>query len=168
MSAPSPDDELVARARTGDRGAFEELLRGHDRRVRGLAFRLVTDRSAMDEVTHAAYLEAHRGLDRLRPGRDFGDWLYRIAYNSCVDWLRRTDGRANPPPAASGGSASEVVRAALAALPVNQRAAVVLVDAEGFEPRHAAKVLGVAPRTLASRLDRARAALHRVIGEELT
>jgi len=180
VSVRSPDDELVARARTGDRDAFDELLRRHDTRVRGLAYRLLTDGAAMDEVARAAYIEAHRGLDRLRPGRDFGDWLYRIAYNTCVDWLRRTaPGRANRAPTRSADPAaaarasrsvpaSEVVRAALADLPVNQRATVVLVDAEGFDPTEAARILGIAPRALASRLGRARAALHRVIGEEIT
>lgn len=64
-------------------------------------------------------------------------------------------------------SASETVRAALAGLPTNQRVTVVLVDGEGFDQREAAKILGVAPGTVASRLHRARAALRRILGEEV-
>jgi RNA polymerase sigma-70 factor (ECF subfamily) len=50
---------------------------------------------------------------------------------------------------------------------VDQRVTVVLVDGEGFDHREAAKILGVAPGTVASRLHRARAALRRVLGEEV-
>ena len=64
-------------------------------------------------------------------------------------------------------SASETVRGALADLPVDQRVTVVLVDGEGFDHREAAKILGVAPGTVASRLHRARAALRRILGEEV-
>jgi RNA polymerase sigma-70 factor (ECF subfamily) len=64
-------------------------------------------------------------------------------------------------------SAAETVRAALADLPVEQRVTVVLVDGEGFDHREAARILGVAPGTVASRLHRARAALRRVLGEEV-
>ena len=64
-------------------------------------------------------------------------------------------------------SAAETVRQALSELPVDQRVTVVLVDGEGFDHREAAEILGVAPGTVASRLHRARAALRRVLGEEV-
>ena len=62
-------------------------------------------------------------------------------------------------------TATETVRAALAELPIDQRVTVVLVDGEGFDQKEAAKILGVAPGTIASRLHRARAALRAIIGE---
>jgi RNA polymerase sigma-70 factor (ECF subfamily) len=64
-------------------------------------------------------------------------------------------------------SAAETVRHALAELPVDQRVTLVLVDGVGFDHREAAEILGVAPGTVASRLHRARAALRRVLGEEV-
>lgn len=173
-----PDVELVELARHGDRPAFGELIRRHDDRMRGLAYRLLADRHGMDDALQEAYLKAYRALSRFRPGSDFGTWLYRITYNACIDELRRRK-RApmapdSPVEAESGRpgpervvGASETVRAALADLPVSQRVTVVLVDGEGFDHREAAKILGVAPGTVASRLHRARAALRRILGEEV-
>jgi RNA polymerase sigma-70 factor (ECF subfamily) len=181
MSSPtdrSSDPELVELARRGDRGAFEELLRRHDDRMRGLAYRLLADRHAMDDALQEAYVNAYRGLPRFKSGSDFGTWLYRITYNACIDEIRRRKRRPvadeDAGEAASGQpgpervvSAAETVRAALAELPVSQRVTVVLVDGEGFDHREVAKILGVAPGTVASRLHRARAALRRTLGEEV-
>jgi RNA polymerase sigma-70 factor (ECF subfamily) len=172
------DLELVELARGGDRGAFDTLLRRHDARMRGLAFRLVADRHAMDDVLQEAYLKAYRGLPTFKVGKDFGAWLYRITYNASIDELRRR--KRQPvamvdqvePPSASPGpeqvvSASETVRAALAELPIDQRVTVVLVDGEGFDHGEAAEILGIARGTVASRLHRARAVLRRAVGEEV-
>ena len=167
-STTLPDVELVELARSGDRSAFDELLRRHDTRMRALAFKLMADRHRMDDALQEAYLKAYRALPRFRPGSDFGTWLYRITYNACIDELRKrkrsplsTEDPVDPVSGRPGPervvSASETVRGALADLPVDQRVTVVLVDGEGFDHREAAKILGVAPGTIASRLHRARA-----------
>ncbi|MET0728278.1 MAG: sigma-70 family RNA polymerase sigma factor [Acidimicrobiales bacterium] len=177
-SASLPDVELVELAREGDRGAFDLLLRRHDDRMRGLAYRLVTDRHTMDDVLQEAYLKAFQALHRFRAGSDFGAWLYRITYNACIDELRRrkrspvaSDDPVDPVSERPGPdrivSASEIVRVALRRLPDDQRVTVVLVDGEGYDHREAAEILGVAPGTVASRLHRARSALRRILGEEV-
>src|SRR6187549_3834884 len=66
-----PDVELVEHARSGDRLAFDELLRRHDARMRGLAYKLMADRHRMDDALQEAYLKAYRALPRFRPGSDF-------------------------------------------------------------------------------------------------
>jgi RNA polymerase sigma-70 factor (ECF subfamily) len=173
-----PDVELVELARHGDRPSFDELLRRHDDRLRGLAFRLLADRHAMDDALQEAYLKAYRALDRFKPGSDFGTWLYRITYNCCIDELRRrrraplagpddVDPTSPRPGPEQVVSAAETVRGALADLPIDQRVTVVLVDGEGFDHRAAADILGIAPGTVASRLHRARATLRRILGEEV-
>jgi RNA polymerase sigma-70 factor (ECF subfamily) len=173
-----PDVELVERARSGDRRSFDDLLRRHDDRMRGLAYRLLADRHAMDDALQEAYLKAFKGLHRFKAGSDFGTWLYRVTYNACIDELRKrkrspvtTEDPIDPESGRPGPerevTASETVRTALAGLPVDQRVTVVLVDGEGFDHREAADILGVAPGTVASRLHRARAALRRILGEEV-
>lgn len=168
------DDELLARARTGDHTAFGLLLRRHDAAMRRLAFRLLADASAMDDVLQEAYLRAFRALPGFRQGAQFGSWLYRITYNACIDELRRDRRRplamADPPERATARpsperavTATELVRSALAALPADQRVAVVLVDGEGFDNRSAARILGVPAGTVASRLSRARGQLRRMM-----
>ena len=178
LPARASDPELVELARRGDRGAFGELLRRHDDRMRGLAFRLLADRHAMDDALQEAYVKAYRALDRYKTGSSFSTWLYRITYNACIDELRKrkrtpvaVDDPTDPASARPGPervvSASETVRVALASLPESQRITVVLVDGEGFDHQEVASILGVAPGTVASRLHRARAALRRTLGEEV-
>jgi RNA polymerase sigma-70 factor (ECF subfamily) len=177
-AAPSggTDQRLVRRVLDGDVGAFPELVRRHDERLRALAFKLLAgDRDRMDDVMQEAYVRAYRSLGRFRADAELGTWLYRIVYNACIDELRR--GRRRPEPVdltawdgVGGGtgpegaaSAADEVLRALAALPEDQRLTVVLVDGEGFDHHQAAEILGVAPGTVASRLSRARAAMRRTI-----
>jgi len=161
----------MRRARRGDGRAFEAVLRHYDAGLRALAYRLLEDRDRMDDALQHAYLQAFRALPRFRGDAAPSTWLYRIAYNACLDQLRRT--RTVVPletvrerPAPGPGVVETVqlrrdVAAALAALPPEERAAVLLVDAQGFDYRSAAEILGVPEGTVASRLNRARALLRR-------
>jgi RNA polymerase sigma-70 factor (ECF subfamily) len=159
-----------------DADRFARLVAEHDRSLRRLAFRLLGDREAMDDVLQEAYTKAFRALPRFRGEAAAGTWLYRIVYNACVDQLRRQRRIAELPlePPSSPSTADpeesaerrEALAAALAALAPDQRAAVLLVDVEGFDYPAAAKVLGVRVGTLASRLSRARASLRRALVAE--
>jgi RNA polymerase sigma-70 factor (ECF subfamily) len=166
------DAVTVTRARRGDEAAFAALVRHYDPGLRALAFRLLGDRTRMDDALQEAYVGAYRALPRFRGDASLGTWLYRIAYNACLDELRRT--RDVVPlervrdRAAGGGDPVDglALREALAELPVEDRAAVLLVDAQGFDYRSAAEVLGIPAGTVASRLNRARAALRRALQEQ--
>jgi RNA polymerase sigma-70 factor (ECF subfamily) len=171
------DVALVERARAGERDAFAELVGRHDEGLRALAFRLLDDRDRMDDVLQDAYLKAFRGLPGFRGGSAFGTWLYRIAYNACLDEIERSRRIVLFPLEAADeipGPAPEVAESvsnryrlgrALAGLPPEERAAVLLVDAQGFDYGAAAEVLGVPSGTIASRLNRARALLRQALGE---
>ena len=167
------DAAVVARARRGDRGAFAAVVRHYDAGLRALAYRLLGDRERMDDALQEAYVRAFRGLPRFRGGSSLGTWLYRIAYNACIDEPRQTadvvplelvrerpDRRSG---VAERAAASGDLAAALASLPPAERAAVILVDAQGFDYREAAAVLDVPPGTLASRLNRARGRLRQAL-----
>ena len=169
------DDALLERARGGDHGAFSELMRHYDAGLRALAFRLLGDRSRMDDVLQETYVKAYRGLAKFRGDASARTWIYRIAYNACMDDLRRRP-RAEevpldvaPPTASTAPDPGDHVvlrsglAAALARLPADQRAAVLLVDAEGFDYAAAGRVLNVAEGTVASRVSRARAALRKTL-----
>ncbi len=170
--------EAVERARAGDPAAFAELVRDHDAGLRALAYRLLADRSRMDDVLQEAYLKAYRSLPRFEGGSAVGTWLYRIVYNACIDDLRARDRRPvralaeeatelNPVPGPEDRLGDRWALAdALGRLPEDQRAAVVLVDAQGFDYAAAAEVLGVASGTIASRLSRAHATLRRELGAQ--
>lgn len=173
------DDLVLARARKGEHRAFGEIVRCYDERLRALAFRLLDDRDHMDDVLQEAYVKAYRGLPKFRGTSSLGTWLYRITYNVCMDELRRTSRTAvsegadiEQPSLERGPGEIAVERSALAAalrsLPVDQRAAVLLVDADGLDYAAAAEVLGVRAGTVASRLSRARVVLRRALEENLS
>jgi RNA polymerase sigma-70 factor (ECF subfamily) len=171
--------DVLERARGGDPRAFTEVVRHYDDRLRALAYRLLGDRAAMDDALQDAYVKAFGALPAFREDAGLGTWLHRITYRACVDHLRRegrhrmvgaADGRDVPArgpaaePAATAVARTDLARA-LAALPVDQRVVVLLVDAEGLDYDTAAAVLGVAAGTIASRLSRARAALRNALSE---
>ena len=168
---------VLDRARDGDGNAFIGLVRHHDAGLRALAFRLLGDRDRMDDVLQETYARAFRALPQFRGCSTFGTWLYRIAYNACLDELERSrraslvplhelhdsvDPRADVSDTVS--RRSDLARALRQLAPVD-RAAVLLVDAQGFDYAAAAEVLGVPAGTIASRLNRARIALRRTLGD---
>lgn len=169
------DARTLARARRGDERAFAALVRHYDPGLRGLAFRLLGDRTRMDDALQEAYVKAYRALPGFRGESSPGTWLYRIAYNACLDELKRTRAvvdlesvreRAQPAPdPAETLSTRETLAQAIGALPPEDRAAVLLVDAEGFDYGSAAEVLGIPAGTVASRLSRARRALRQALHE---
>jgi RNA polymerase sigma-70 factor (ECF subfamily) len=173
LTAGGAHRSTLRRARNVDAAAFTSLVELYDESLRRLAFRLLGDRDAMDDVLQEAYVKAFRSLPRFRGGSTLGTWLYRIVYNACLDELRRVRairtvpleldavGEASDPAVAVVGAGE--LADALASLPPEQRAAVLLVDAEGFDYRAAADVLGVEVGTVASRLNRARTSLRRAL-----
>ena len=170
------DSGVVERARAGDHRAFRSLVSHYDQGLRALAYRLLGDAGQMDDVLQDVYVKAYRALASFRGDAGVGTWLYRITYNACMDHLQRTrrldqlpldalSERASPEQdpgdrAVARGS----LAVAVAALSPEQRAVVMLVDAEGFDHAAAAQVLGVAEGTVHSRLFRAHAVLRAHLG----
>ncbi len=175
---PSVDvpPDVVDRARRGDQEAFAAVIRHYDPGLRALAYRLLGDRDLMDDALQEAYVKAFRGLPRFRGRSRLGTWLYRIVYNACLDELKRPGrrrsvpyedvGDAPGPPTDPGEAVARRadLAEALARLAPDERAAVLLVDAQGFDYREAARILDVPEGTVASRLSRARAGLRSHLG----
>ena len=129
-----------------------------------------------------ALLSAHRNAARFRGDAAVTTWLHRIVVNACLDRIRRrqahptvplpdgtaptTTARPVPEPAAPAADhdTALVVRQALAALPAEQRAAIVLVDVQGYPVAEAAEILGVAEGTIKSRCARGRARMALALG----
>ena len=167
-TAPACDLEL-ARARRGDADAFLAIVGQLDHSHRRLAFRLLGDRDRMDDVLQDAYVKAFRALPGFGGRSRLETWLYRIVYNACLDELRRAgarrevpleEWRASGPDRADGVAERLDLEAALASLPAELRAVVLLVDAEELTYDEAAEALGVPAGTIGSRLSRARDALR--------
>ena len=178
MTAVTARDETGGERAPSVDEAFLALVACHDPGLRALAFRLLRDRDRMDDALQESYARAFRGLARFRGESTHATWLYRIVYNVCVEELRRTrrlrlvrlEEAGEPVDLAPEVAETIAVRAglaeALARLAPEDRAAVLLVDAQGFDYRSAAEIVGVAEGTIASRLNRARATLRRALEDE--
>ena len=174
------DCALVAFARAGDRAAFGDLVRRHADGLYAVVVRLCADRDEAEEVTQEAFLRAWRGLPAFRGDAQFFTWLYRIGVNEArrrADGVRRRadvavvsldeqrehasrDRSVQPVDRAERADLRRILDAAIAALPVDQRAALVLRDVEGLSTAQAAAVLGLREAALKSRLHRARELLR--------
>lgn len=175
-------ESLVAEAQAGSSAAFETLYRVHRAGIYTLLRHLVRDPELAADLTQQTFVRAWESLSRLRHPGAFRGWLHRIALNLVRDEAKAGHTRLEVTEAALGsapGSAREgrggganpqaevlsselrkVVQAALAALPAEQRAVVVMHHLEGMSVDEIARVVGVRPGTVMSRLARAREAMR--------
>ena len=172
---------LVARCRGGDLAAFEELYRAHAGRLFSVACRMLGNPADAEDLLQDIFLSAHRKLDGFRGESALGTWLYRLATNHCLDYLRSRAARMNQATQAlddepstgmvgSRGLAEQTVskmdlERALAKLPDGCRAAFVLHDVEGMEHREVAEALGIAEGTSKSQVHKARQRLRALLLE---
>ena len=178
--APVPEHELIARARAGDEDAFARLVLAHADRVYGALRRFGLAAADADEVTQEVFLRAWRGLARFEERAQLSTWLYRIAFNEAQRRLSRRDPPRVEPPLDGEDPLSTIPEAthlgptaraldhefevtleqALAKLPADWRAAVVLRDIEGLSTDQAAAAVGVRQAAFKSRLHRGRMQLR--------
>jgi RNA polymerase sigma-70 factor, ECF subfamily len=75
---------LIERCRTGDDGAFAELVDRYKNLVYGLVYRMIADRSQVDDIAQEVFLKVHRGLPYFRGDARLSTWIYRIVQNVCL------------------------------------------------------------------------------------
>jgi RNA polymerase sigma-70 factor, ECF subfamily len=163
------DDELARAAAAGDRRALEDLLARHMDRVHAICRRVTAHPEDALDATQEALIAISRGIHRYDGRSRFTTWLYRVATNAALDEVRRRKRRPVPaePGFEQGGSGSVEsavsarldVDAALAQLPPDYRAAVVLRDLCDFDYSEIADALGIPMGTVRSRIARGRAAI---------
>lgn len=151
-------------------GPFDELFRRHRDRLWSVAVRTLGNPTDAEDAVQETFVAALRS-GGFRGEAEVGTWLHRILINKCVDRLRRTRPAVAPLPGhgasrdPSGGVTTRlVVDEALAMLPIDQRAAVVLVEIHGWSVAEAAGILGVPAGTVKSRCARGRSRLLGLLG----
>ncbi|CAM5477334.1 RNA polymerase sigma factor SigM [Streptomyces abikoensis] len=171
------DADLLARHVAGDPDAFGEIVRRHRDRLWAVALRTLGDREEAADAVQDALVSAYRAAHTFRGQSAVTTWLHRITVNACLDRARKAASRRTAPlaeterleqliephesaaaPAERGDLHRELLHA-LSTLPPDQRAALVLVDMQGYPVAEAAEVLDVPVGTVKSRCARGRARL---------
>lgn len=153
---------LVREAQRGSSQAIADLYSAHWRRAHRAAYLVVHDSSAAEDIAQDAFLAAVDALDRFDRRRPFAPWLHRIVVNRALDWARREALRrkvGEPDEQAAAVDRSDALDGdlmeALAQLPAEQRAVVVLRHLLEYSPGEIARMLELPRGTVNSRLRRA-------------
>ena len=179
--AVPPDEELVARAREGDRRAFRLLVERHEDDVAATVVAMLGPTGEVDDVVQEAFIRFYQTLDRFRGEAAVSTYLKRIAINRALDALRRRkrflgrfrsrDDETYPVPEPSieedgrveARERARLVHQAIEALPPKHRAVVVLRMIEGYSTEETAEMLDIPYGTVLSRLSRAHAKLKELL-----
>src|SRR5665213_201844 len=89
MDVEADEQKLIRASQNGDADAFEALVRGNQRMIHSLTFRMSGSWSEAEDLAQEAFLQAWRQLDSFRSEARFSSWVYRIAVNQCLNWKKR-------------------------------------------------------------------------------
>ncbi len=173
------DDERawIVKSQQGDLEAFEALIKRYQRMIHSLTFRMTSSVADSEDLAQDAFIQAFQQLGSFRHESKFSSWLYRVAFNTCLNWKKRslrreqahqqwgerlesqTSSTARP----GGDGLKEAVQSALLELHPKQRAAVILTIYEGLNHAEAASILGCSETTISWRLFAARKKLKRTL-----
>jgi RNA polymerase sigma factor (sigma-70 family) len=177
---PLDEAELVERARKGDTGAYEELVRMHQAGAHRAAFVVAGDAADAEDAAQSAFIKAFYALDRFRGDAPFRPWLLRIVTNEALNRRRssarrravaerlakgrpRVDAAPSPEDAALSTERSRAVLAALGRLRDRDRLLISYRYFLGLTEAEMAETLGVPRGTIKSRLSRAMDRLRKVV-----
>jgi RNA polymerase sigma-70 factor (ECF subfamily) len=186
------DNELMIRAREGDKAAFQELFTRHSRPLVNFVCRFVGSRDRAEELAQDAFLQIYKARARYEPKARFSTYLYRVATNLCLNDLRRLDyqGKFQSLDGESTDHGHELhstlkddaagveervaarelgvrIQASLDELPPNQKLALLLSRVDGFSYREVAECLSTSESAVKSLVFRATMTLRETLGDLL-
>jgi RNA polymerase sigma-70 factor (ECF subfamily) len=163
---PIEESELVERAKKNDYLAFEALYKLHVGRVFGQCVRLVNDRDMAEDLTQDSFVNAWKNLSKFRGDSAFGSWLYRIATNTAISYLRKQkhfndslDVDDIELPYRESPAEQIGLEKAISLLPDGARTVFVLYSIEGYKHEEISAQLGIAVGSSKAQLHRARGLL---------
>ena len=175
---PVDETSLIEQFKDGDQSAFERIVKTYQDRIYNLCRYLLGNSQDAEDAAQDVFIKAYRKLKDFRPESSLYTWLYRIGVNTCLDHKRKyrpeplkdqslVEGllSAEPSPERSYQSKEigQAIQAALAQLPKNSRAVIVLKEIEGLSYEEMAEVLNTSIGTVKSRISRARKELRRLL-----
>lgn len=182
------EQELVARAKAGDDEAFAQLMRDNEKRIYNLTLRMTGNPEDAMDLAQEAFLNAWRGLKFFKGDSAFSTWVYRLASNACIDFLRRQkrrqdisvpmptyedddsqpdipDDRFLPEQELERQELRQAVLQGLEQLSLEHRQVLVMREINGLSYQEIADVLDLEAGTVKSRIARARISLRKILVE---
>ena len=178
------DELLLRRAQSGDPEAFEQLIGPLEQLVWRICWHYTGNREAAEDCGQETMIRIWRSLNSYRGDCALESWVYRIAANCCMDWLRKKkrdksvsmeplQEQGFDPADPSPGTEEQVVtedehrrlREAITQLPEDQREALILTQLEKIPYEEAALALGVSEGTLKSRVNISKLILKEILSE---
>lgn len=173
------EKKIIEKVLGGDANAFEELVLKYEKTVYNLALRMVGDRDDASDMTQEAFIKAYGSLSSFRGDSKFSVWIYRIATNVCLDFLRSKsrkqqvsltvsddddedaqldipDPKADPEQQLMQKISMQSVEEGLKTLPDKQRQILVMRELGGMSYAEIGKALSLEEGTVKSRIFRAR------------
>jgi len=171
------DRDLVASAAQGFEGGFEELVKRYQRPISGYVYRMVGDYDAALDLTQEIFIKIYGSLLRYRPEFKFSTWIYKIAHNCAVDYLRRHNGREQSLQVGTEGDSYDLpiesgrltpeqeserkerrleIESVVRALPAAYRELIILRHSQDLTYEEIVEVTGLPLGTVKNRLFRAR------------
>lgn len=181
--------EWIQSFQAGDQQAFEELIRPHEKKVYNIALKLVKNEHDAYDLAQEALLKVYKALENFEYKSNFSTWLYRITYNTCLDFLRKEkknwqvsldeekedgvkleieDKSPTPEIAFEAKMTRQMISEAMDELDEVQRAVVVLRDVEGLSYDEIAALTDLNIGTVKSRINRGRTKLKALLMEKLS
>jgi RNA polymerase sigma-70 factor, ECF subfamily len=174
------DAELVRRAQTGDREAFDEIVRRHQRQVYQLCYRFVGNHEDASDLAQDVFVRAYKALGGFKGQSAIATWLYRIGVNVCLNRKALKTLPIDPMPeleladpksegadaAVLRGERARKVRAAIARLPTKQRATLILRTYQDLSHDQIAQILGSSVGAVKANFFHALANLKKLLTEE--
>jgi RNA polymerase sigma factor (sigma-70 family) len=169
-------DELIARCRTGDRGAYYELYRLYSKAMLNVGYRITRSEEDAEDILQESFISAFRNLDKYRGDATFGAWLKRIVVNKAINALNKKKHETIPEDPEKWDVAEEEhtteyreeltverVRNGIEKLPDGYRAVLSLYLLEGYDHQEIGQIMGISESTSKSQLNRARARLKAIL-----
>ena len=182
MTVPAVNEaELVARAQSGERNAFSELVRMHAQGVMNVIYRMCGDAQIAEDAAQETFIQAWLHLASYRPQTSLRNWLYRIAVNAATDMLRKEkrilpnaledlhlqDPQLGPEALLFQEERTALVQKAILSLPEASRVVLVMREYEEMSYHEIAETLNIPLGTVMSRLNYARKTLKDKLEQKL-
>lgn len=187
MTEISFENEIIRSVLDGDMQAFETIVRSYEKQVYNLALRMVGNPEDAADMAQETFIKAYKALGSFRNDSKFSVWLYRIATNVCIDFLRRNrhgksvsltadddedtqldipDLSADPEELLSRKMTADAVRRGLETLCEQHRSVLILREINGLSYEEIAQTLDIDIGTVKSRIFRARKRLCAFLTED--